>query len=172
MRTRCSTHATGFSLPELIGVLTVLAVVAVTAIPAVRMLGDTRAAEVVVRLEDALRQARAAAVGRGIPCGVRFDINARTASLVALEQALVVPMLDVFGQPMAATALGTDASSGILHITGGSKAGNNAEVWFDPMGGHASVAENGDVSALTTDAAITLATGALITVRGTTGTIE
>jgi len=162
----------GFSLPELVGVLTVLAVMAAIAIPAVRLVGDTRAAEVGVRLEDLLRQARAASVGRGIPCGVRFNISSRSATLLALEQGQVVAMRDALGAPASASPIGVGALVAVQQVTGGSQSGNSAEIWFDETGSHIAVASNGTVSALTTDATITMTNGSQIVVRGTTGLIE
>ena len=172
MRTGPAVRTRAFTLAELVGVLTVLAVLAATAIPAVRMLGDTRSAEVRVRLEDALRQARAAAVGRGIPCGVRIDRKAQTVSLLALEAAKAAPMSDAFGQPLPALPIDAGRSVGVKRVTGGSKAGNTPEIWFDRSGSHARISKAGVVTVLRGDATILLTTGETIVVTGNTGMIE
>ena len=163
---------TGFSLVELIGVLSVLAIMAATAVPAVRALGETRSVQVVATVTDALRHARAAAVGLGTPCGVRFNARTQQFDLVTLTSGRVEPMRDLMGNPLAPADIDLSGAMGVQRITGGSKSGNAAEIWFDETGGHASVSQSGVVQTLTRDATVRFTDGTTLTVHGTSGLIE
>lgn len=162
----------GFSLVELIGVLSVIAIMAATAAPAVRALGETRSIQVAGAVEHALRHARASAVGLGAPCGVRTDQSEQTIELITLENGTVVPMVDLLGRPVPADRFDPSGAVEISSVTGGSTSGRVSEIWFDETGGHASVTGSGTVTELTRDAVIALSTGRVITVRGTSGLIE
>lgn len=163
---------TGFSLVELIGVLSVLAIMAATAVPAVRAMGETRSVQVVATVNDALRHARAAAVGLGTPCGVRFNMRTQSLEMITLTGSKAEPMIDIMGSAIPASAIDPSGAVGIGRITGGSKSGNPAEIWFDETGGHASVSQAGVVNALTRDATVLFTNGTTLTVYGISGLIE
>ena len=163
---------TGFSLVELIGVLSVLAIMAATAVPAVRALGETRSVQVVATVKDALRHARAAAVGLGTPCGVRFSTRTQQFELVTLTGGKAAPMADIMGKSIPATVVDPSGAMGFQRITGGSKSGNAAEIWVAETGGHASVSQSGVVQTLTRDATVLFTDGTTLTVHGTSGLIE
>lgn len=163
---------TGFSLVELIGVLSVLAIMAATAVPAVRAMGETRSVQVVATVHDALRHARAAAVGLGTPCGVRVVQRTQTIEMLMLDGTKVVSMVDIMGRAIAPSAIDPTGAVVVDRITNGSKSGSSPEIWFDENGGHASVSQSGVVKGLTRDATVEFSNGKSLTVRGVSGLIE
>lgn len=162
----------GFSLVELVCVLSVLAVLSATAIPAVRSLGAARATQSVASVADSLRRARTGAIGMGTPCGVRIDRRNQTVELLMLDGLAVVPMPDAFGRAGEPVPVDPSGSVTIRRATGGSVAGNTPQIWFDERGGHAEVTRGGRVSPLRRDAVIRFSSGDVLRVRGISGLVE
>jgi len=162
----------GFSLVELVGVLSVLAIMGVTAIPAVRALGDTRSARVVAEVRDALRRARSAATGLGTPCGVRISLGTQTIELLTLDGTTVEAMHDPSGLPVPATAIDPAGTVLVVVVTGATMNGASREIWFDRAGGRAILQASGAVDPTDDEAEIRFSTGQSIVVRGISGLVE
>ncbi|MBL4591531.1 MAG: prepilin-type N-terminal cleavage/methylation domain-containing protein [Phycisphaerales bacterium] len=88
----------GFTLLEVLVVVTIMSIIAVSAVPTLGVIGDTRkgsARDEVIRM---LEYARARAVASGRPCGVQVLSVDSTMTMVQIaSDGSIEPMLNPFG---------------------------------------------------------------------------
>lgn len=166
-------RARGFTLAELIAVLTLVGILSAVAFPALAALDGARDNALLNEVERRLWVARASAMSTGLPTGVRVDIAGNDATIWRLRE-------DATGIERAVNAGGeSPAPLGSLFRGGGIddfapiEPGADPGVWFDYMGRpHARSADGMTRIEWTDDAVVTLHDNRTITVRRVTGAIE
>lgn len=176
VRARRRASGRGFTLIELITVMTLVAVMSATAMPVLHRMTSTRERALADECARLLAYARGASLATGQPHGVKIDRIAGSLTMVRIESADSAPIaaVDAQGQPwqpmVIASMYGGAAVTGM--INGDGYAGLDT-VWF----GFDGVPELRDDSGVrlgpfTSDATITTSGGHTILIRRLTGVIE
>jgi prepilin-type N-terminal cleavage/methylation domain-containing protein len=161
----------GFSLIEIVAVMSIVGILAVAAVPTLARLGDARASLAARQLLKDMTLARQFAVATGIRAWVTFDAAAETWSVLEEDPASpgrsgATVMTDfATGQPYT-IELGDDSFSGVGITSATFDAGS--EVGFDWLGRPLNAAET-DLAA---DGTVTLTGGHVITVTAGTGYVS
>ncbi|MEM8835306.1 MAG: type II secretion system protein [Planctomycetota bacterium] len=175
MRTHSITSrpARGFTLVELIAVLTLVGILSAVAFPALSALDDARDAALINEVERRLWVARTSAMSTGLPTGVRFDIPGNDATTWRLrEDAGGIERVIGAGGDSAAP-LGSLFRGGGIASFAPIEPGGDATAWFDYMGRpHARSADGTTRIEWTDDAVVTMLDERRITIRRLTGSIE
>lgn len=170
-KTRCSGTNGGFTLIELIAVMTITAILAVVSVPALTSLSQTRAAGAAVDLHRSMTFARQHAVSTGTGTWVVFNVGGNNWSVLkedplAPGRAGASLMTDPSrGQDYVET-LNSDTTAGVSLVSATFDAGS--EIGFDWLGRPLNASENDLVAAGT----VTLTGNHQVTVEAETGHIR
>lgn len=171
--------ARGFTILEMIAVITIVGLVAVSVVPATARINDARKLAGVYEIARTMEYARARAAARGMPSGVRFDSELDSVQVMDIDDS---------GDPIKGTdGLGLDVSpievneqfgtdiqrvtmtTGVLSV--GSLGGNT--VWFTHASEPHMRSEAGEFSAvLSADMTVSFGVSAVITLRSPSGLVE
>lgn len=168
IQARRSLRGSGFTLPEMVVVMTISAILAATAAPSMLNLSSTRAAVAARQLVRDLTFARQRSIATGIRHWVVFDTSAQTWSVLTENpespgRAGAAPMNDLAtGRPFL-QALNAAPFTGISLANVSIGAGS--EIGFDWRGKPL----NSSQAALAADGSITLTGGVGVTIRANTG---
>ena len=164
----------GFTLIELIAVLSLIAVMSLAATPALRTIGTARQNALARDVERRMQHIRSYAIAAARPAGLAFDTDAQTVTMVEI--------IDDGLAPTTANPFVTDQPQLVINSTfaGSSIATVDIHpgrpydtVWFDPNGIPHVRDDAGDfVTTLLQDAVITFDGGRTVTVRRSTGLVE
>lgn len=169
--TRYSGTNDGFTLIELVAVMTITAILAVVSIPALNSMGQTRAAGAAVDLQRSMTFARQNAVSTGTRTWVVFNVGGNSWSVLkedplAPGRAGASLITDpASGQDFIAT-LNSDETAGVSLVSATFDAGS--EIGFDWLGRPLNASEN-DLAAAGT---VTLTGNHQVTVEVDTGHIR
>ncbi|MFG0258195.1 MAG: Tfp pilus assembly protein FimT/FimU [Phycisphaerales bacterium JB043] len=165
----------GFSLTELIAIVSILGAMALSAAPALHRIESSRQSGARDEVARLLAVARASALATGDPYGLEIDADNEEVSLVYIDDGgspQAAP--NATGQPSAAFPLASlYPGVEITSFVSGSGSSSHTTIWF----GFSAIPETRDASggsraAFTQDAVITISGGKTITVRRETGAIE
>lgn len=168
IQTRRARKGGGFTLPELIVVMTITAIMAASAAPSLLNLGSTRSAAAARQLVRDLTFARQRSIATGTRHWVVFNTSAQTWSVLIENTASPgragATALNDFatGRPFVQTM--NTAPFTAISLTAVSIAGSN-EVGFDWRGKPLNASE----AALSTDGTITLTGSRTVTIKANTG---
>lgn len=168
IRTRRATSRGGFTLPEIIVVMTIAAILAASAAPSILNVAGTRTAAAARQLVRDLTFARQRAIATGTRHWVVFNTSTQTWSTLVESttspgRAGATALNDLATGRAMVTTLNTDAYQGVTMSA--ASIGGGVEVGFDWRGKPL----NASAAALTSDGTITLTGGRVITIKANTG---
>ncbi len=173
---RTQPHASaGFTLVELVAVLTLIGILSVSVIPAIEVIGKAHQAGMTQEIRRQLALVRDRAVATGEPSALNFDLSQQTLSMIRLVsgQTVATPMPDVTGQLVSPFNLASafPGASVDAFINGDGASGSSA-IWFDANGVPQVYLGGGVFSACTQNAIVAASGGYTIMVFQQTGGIQ
>lgn len=168
IRTRRARKGGGFTLPEMIAVITITAILAATAAPSMLNVGSTRSAAAARSLVRDLTFARQRSIATGTRHWVVFNTTAQTWSILIESttspgRAGATALNDVATGRSFSQALNADPFNGVTMTS--VSIGSGSEVGFDWRGKPL----NSSATALAADGTVTLTGGRVITIRAGSG---
>lgn len=171
------TSARGYTLIELVAVMSIAAILALTAAPVIGSIDRARRATLARELERRLALARAYAISTGNPAGLRVIVSDQTMELLRIANLGASPS----AMPASTGDAATAASSSIAAQFGPAAVqsvtlpagGSTDTIWFDFTGmPHSRAADGTFVSNWTQDGSIVITGGESLTIRRLTGLVE
>ena len=164
----------GFTLIELIAVLSLGAVLSLTALPAMHTVSNARHAGLARDVEHHLAWARDYAVNSGRAAGLDFDLDAQTLRLIEVHTE-GQPPTDIprpGHAPGAVTRISEHfPGAAVTHLE--LHAPNATTLWFDPQGvPHLRTPAGAHIDDLAQDAVISISGGHAVVVHSSTGLVE
>lgn len=165
----------GFTLIELVAVMTLVAILSVAATPVLYTVQRSRETGLLREIDRRLTVARADAMATGLPSGLRVDVAAQSLSLLQISASGAAPT------PLAMPSAESASSGSIAAMFPGAivtaidfdDAGAYDTLWFDREGTpHLRTAAGAYAGPIDRDATLAVTGGGVLTVRRLTGMVE